>query len=64
MDVQNLLRAIRNNSTEFEANGRVLRIKEYIHADVRPLVVNALLDALMVNTRIEALYIQNLEQVC
>ncbi len=64
VDVQNLLKAIRANSTEFEAQGRVLRVKQHIHADAGPLVVDALLDALMENTRIEALYVQNLEQVC
>lgn len=32
------LRMVRENSTEFEANGRVLRLKQYIKADVGPQV--------------------------
>eukprot|EP00803_Ostreobium_quekettii_P003889 evm.model.scf_407EXC.2 EVM.evm.TU.scf_407EXC.2 scf_407EXC:14109-19988(-) len=52
---------IRNNSTEFEAQGRILRLKQYLKADARPNVMNSVLEALKENTRVEALYIQNFE---
>ena len=55
---------VRSNSPEFEAQGRVLRLKQYISADVRPAAINAILEALAVNTLVEVLYIQNFEQVC
>ena len=54
---------VRSNSHEFEAQGRVLRLKQYISADVRPAAMNAILEALAVNTLVEVLYIQNFEQV-
>lgn len=54
---------VRSNSHEFEAQGRVLRLKQYISADVRPAAINAILEALAVNTLVEVLYIQNFEQV-
>ena len=54
---------VRSNSPEFEAQGRVLRLKQYISADVRPAAINAILEALAVNTLVEVLYIQNFEQV-
>ncbi|GMH43620.1 hypothetical protein BSKO_11542 [Bryopsis sp. KO-2023] len=59
--VAGLCEKIRSNSTEFEANGRVLRLKQYLRSDVGPAVIDAVLDALHVNTRLEALYIQNFE---
>jgi hypothetical protein len=58
-----LIDMIRSNSTEFEANGRVLRLKQYMIADARPAMIDLVLDALEVNTRVEALYIQNFELV-
>lgn len=54
---------LRSNSHDFEAQGRVLRLKQYISADVRPAAINAILEALAVNTLVEVLYIQNFEQV-
>jgi hypothetical protein len=54
---------LRGSSTEFEAGGRVLRLRQFLRADVRPRVLDAVLDALEANTRVEALYIQNFEQV-
>jgi len=54
---------VRSNSHDFEAQGRVLRLKHYISADVRPAAINAILEALAVNTLVEVLYIQNFEQV-
>jgi hypothetical protein len=54
---------IRSNSRKFEADGRVLRLKQYLGITARPPVIDAVLDALEVNTRIEALYIQNFEEV-
>lgn len=53
---------VRSNSHDFEAQGRVLRLKQYISADVRPAAINAILEALAVNTLVEVLYIQNFEQ--
>jgi len=41
----------------------VLRLKQYLGITARPPVINAVLDALMKNTRVEALYIQNFEDV-
>lgn len=52
---------VRSNSHDFEAQGRVLRLKQYISADVRPAAINAILEALAVNTLVEVLYIQNFE---
>ena len=54
---------VRSNSHDFEAQGRVLRLKQYISADVRPAAINAILEALAVNTLVEVLYIQNFEHV-
>ena len=54
---------IRNNSEEFEAQGRVLRLKQFIRADAKQAQIDAILDALEDNTRVEALYIQNFEMV-
>ena len=54
---------IRSNSRKFEADGRVLRLKQYLGITARPPIIDAVLDALEVNTRIEALYIQNFEEV-
>ncbi|GAB4819352.1 hypothetical protein N2152v2_006398 [Parachlorella kessleri] len=55
------LELLRCSSTEFEAEGRVLRLRRYLRADVPPYVLDAVLQALAVNTRVEALYIQNFE---
>ncbi|KAK9795568.1 hypothetical protein WJX73_002300 [Symbiochloris irregularis] len=57
-----LITMIRGNSTEFEANGRVLRLKQYMPADANQAHIEAVLDALEVNDRVEALYIQNFEK--
>ena len=54
---------IRANSREFQADGRVLRLKQYVSSDVRPSHIDAILDALAANTRVEVLYIQNFEWV-
>lgn len=58
-----LIEMIRTNSREFEADGRVLRLKQYMSSDARPPMIDMVLDALEVNTRVEALYIQNFELV-
>lgn len=54
---------VRSNSHDFEAQGRVLRLKQYINSDIRPAAINAILEALAVNTLVEVLYIQNFEHV-
>ncbi len=59
-----LIDMIRANSLDFEADGRVLRLKQYMSADARPAMIDLVLDALAVNIRVEALYIQNFELVC
>lgn len=41
----------------------MLRLKQYLGISARPSVIDAVLDALEVNTRVEALYIQNFEEV-
>ena len=61
--VKYLVNAIENNSEEFEAQGRVLRLKQYIGINARQPVIDAVLDAMMKNKRVEALYIQNFEDV-
>ena len=40
----------------------MLRLKRYISAVATSNVLNAVLDALAVNTRVEVLYIQNFEK--
>lgn len=54
---------LRADSREFQAGGRVLRLKQYVSADIKPPHINAILDALAANTRVEVLYIQNFEWV-
>ena len=61
--VARLCNLIRADSREFQADGRVLRLKQYISSDVRPAHIDAILDALAANTRVEVLYIQNFEWV-
>ena len=61
--MRNLVHAIGNNSRDFEASGRVLRLKQYLGINVRPPVMDAILTALEKNTLVEALYIQNFEEV-
>lgn len=41
----------------------MLRLKQYVSSDVRPPHIDAILDALADNTRVEVLYIQNFEWV-
>ena len=53
---------LRRNTREFDAEGRVLRLKRYVSAVAGSAVLNAVLDALSVNTRVEVLYIQNFER--
>ena len=53
---------LRRNTREFDASGRVLRLKRYLASDVGGAVLDAVLDALAVNTRVEVLYIQNFEK--
>ena len=50
-----------NNTLDCDAGGKVLRLKRFIKSNAGPLVINAVLDALKTNTKIEALYIQNFE---
>ena len=56
------LEELRANSTNWEADGRVLRLKSYLGISARPAVIDAALDALAANTRVECLYIQNFEE--
>jgi hypothetical protein len=61
---QEFLQHLRDSSTSIgQAEGRVLRLKQYISADARPQVIDAVLDALEENRVVEALYIQNFEKV-
>ena len=61
--VARLCAMIRADSHEFQADGRVLRLKQYVSSDVRPSQIDAILDALADNRRVEVLYIQNFEWV-
>ena len=54
---------IRGNSREFEAGGRVLRLKQYMAADANCAMMEEVIAALSANTRVGALYIQNFEWV-
>ncbi|CAL5226309.1 g9154 [Coccomyxa viridis] len=54
-------RPSREDSRDFEADGRVLRLKQYVPSDLLPGHMDAILDALAANTRVEVLYIQNFE---
>lgn len=61
---QRFLSQIRGNSTEIgECSGRVLRLKPRVSSNARPEEINAVLDALKLNWRVEVLYIQNFELV-
>ena len=55
-------RRLRRNTRDFDADGRVLRLKRFVPADCRPPVIDAVLDALAANTRVEVLYMQNFER--
>ena len=58
------LAKLRSSSRDIgQAQGRVLRLKQYIGADSRPNVIDAVLEALEENDTVEALYIQNFERV-
>lgn len=61
-DFRLLIELILGNSTAFEAQGRILRIKNYIPCDASPLEIDLILAALRKNSRIEVLYIQNFER--
>ena len=54
---------IRSDSREFEAGGRVLRLKQYMAADANCAMMEEVIAALSANTRVGALYIQNFEWV-
>ena len=54
---------LREDSRDFEADGRVLRLKQCVPSDMLPGHIDAILDALAANTRVEVLYIQNFEWV-
>ena len=61
---QRFLQQIRANSTEIgECGGRVLRLKPRVSSNARPEEINAVLEALKLNWRVEVLYIQNFELV-
>lgn len=61
--VAQLCARLRKDSRDFDADGRVLRLKQYVSSDLLPVHIDAILDALAANTRVEVLYIQNFEQV-
>lgn len=54
---------IRDNSEDFQSKGRILRCKQYMKPDANPAMIDEVISALSVNTRIEVLYIQNYERV-
>ena len=56
--VVELLSKLRSNSLDVE----VLKLKRFIGPDAPQLVMNSILDALMVNTSCQALYIQNFNE--
>ena len=55
------IKRLRNNTLECDAGGKVLRLKRFISANSGPKVLHEVLDALKLNTTVEALYIQNFE---
>lgn len=58
---KDFIERLANNTLDCDAGGKVLRLKRFIKSNAGPLVINAVLDALKTNTKIEALYIQNFE---
>ena len=58
-----LLQRIRSDDASFNTQGRILRLKHHLKATSGPRVIDAVIDALRDNTRIEALYLQNFEKV-
>lgn len=60
---QRFMAMIRRNSREFEAGGRILRLKQYMVSDANCAMMEAVIAALRVNSRVQALYIQNFEAV-
>eukprot|EP00241_Pyramimonas_parkeae_P002672 CAMPEP_0114225824 /NCGR_PEP_ID=MMETSP0058-20121206/889_1 /TAXON_ID=36894 /ORGANISM="Pyramimonas parkeae, CCMP726" /LENGTH=508 /DNA_ID=CAMNT_0001336477 /DNA_START=57 /DNA_END=1580 /DNA_ORIENTATION=- len=53
---------LKNNCEDsISCEGRILRLKRHIPPGSKPNVINLVLDALAVNTRVEVLYIQNFE---
>lgn len=59
-DIQELIENIRKN--DGCSVPVVLRIKNYVSSDINARVVDKILDALMENEHVEALYIQNFEE--
>jgi len=52
---------LKNDTLACDAGGKVLRLKRYVPTNARPCVIDAVLEALKENTKVEALYIQNFE---
>ena len=57
-----LLALIEGDSQVFQWRGAVLRVKQYLRADAGPRELDAVIDALRKNTRVQALYLQNFER--
>lgn len=57
-----LLSLISSNSTDFQHRGAVLRVKQYLRADAGTRELDAVIEALRSNTRIQAVYLQNFER--
>ncbi|KAK3249182.1 hypothetical protein CYMTET_41380 [Cymbomonas tetramitiformis] len=53
---------VSNSSEDFEASGKLLRLKRYITPNASCQKIDAILEALAQNTRVEALYIQNFDR--
>ena len=60
---QRFIKMIRSNSHKFEAQGRILRLKQYMPAGANCAAMEEVISALSVNTRVQVLYIQNFEWV-
>ena len=51
-----------SDKTLGDCGGRILRLKRYLPSDVGPKIVDLVIEALSLNTNVEALYIQNFEK--
>lgn len=58
-----LIERIEHDDRGFNTDGRILRLKHHLRSTSGPRVINAIINALRHNTRVEALYLQAFEKV-
>lgn len=62
-EIMDLIERIEHDDRGFNTDGRILRLKHHLRSTSGPRVINAIIDALRHNTRVEALYLQAFEKV-